>query len=54
MCLCSIDIWSREPLGSLGVARQVGRLELSDEGLHDVGIMVIMGWKGCKPIYCRA
>jgi hypothetical protein len=39
-------------LGSLGVARQVGRLELMDVVLHVVGVMVVMGWKECEP-YCR-
>jgi hypothetical protein len=46
-------VWLREFSGSLDVAWHVGRLEFLDADLHVVGVMVVLGWKRCEPIYCR-
>jgi hypothetical protein len=43
------DIPLRSPL----VTHQVVRLKLLVEGLHIVGGVVVVGWKGCNPAYCK-
>jgi hypothetical protein len=38
----------REPFEKSGVARHIGRLELLEAGLHIVGVVVVVGWKGAS------